>query len=733
MRYYKNPFKLENQWDDSQLGDPFILRHDGRYYLFCSSHRAEIKCWQSDDLVSWNYCGSVCDLPEIDGAYAPEVYFTHGKFYMVTAPKGSGHYMLASDSVTGPYELVSENFGLAIDGSLFADDDGKLYFLRAGHNGIVIHNVELPRSPESTGITIPESYMNYWTEGPMLIKRGGFYFLTMTGNHLLSRGYRVDYAVSAESPTKGYVTLRNKTLLLEVGDEFHALGHSSTVLGPDMDSYYIAYHSFDLTAEPRFRSLNIDRLFFDESRMYTNAAWWHQKVPSMPKFVSRDGEGLLETVCDGKTILVTPPPGDCFTVEMNINPKGKSVEVYMDMDEKPWRIGPDGISFPDMVKPLPPSISMEANITIRISRGERYVRLWLNGLLIRQSDKGTESPASGIGLWSEAGVKPGFVGFSHVAEGSADRTSAKNVPGSFLAVHADMHTEPGDEITVSYKEFSLPAQAVHGSFTSLDYRINVKSAGAYSLFIRCWMRHKNPRITVNGQRFRFCGTGMDGFYREFVGVIKLPAGETYLNLSMPKGILLMDEIFLVPFNESPERLEVVKEGRLVCNDLRIMGHKKTDSMIRKEWGFTCAENHGMGFIGEDGWKEYTIDLHVNINLKSSGSCSVYLRATKESWFEHQASPSLLGYRVCINNTGITLYRCHYGEKELGRISIDGSMGSKQVNVVVQVKDGLITAASTWGQVTYLEAEPHLCGKVGIEATGEGWGFKEFVILRYGTI
>ena len=35
-----------------------------------------------------------------------------------------------------------------------------------------------------------------WTEGPFMIYKDGFYYLTYCGNHLESKGYRIHYATS---------------------------------------------------------------------------------------------------------------------------------------------------------------------------------------------------------------------------------------------------------------------------------------------------------------------------------------------------------------------------------------------------------------------------------------------------------------------------------------------------------------------------------------------------------
>ena len=63
---------------------------------------------------------------------------------MYTSPAGKGHFVLKSESPTGPFKVQTENFGLSIDGSVFIDDDGKFYFTHAGTQGIVGHEMTDP-------------------------------------------------------------------------------------------------------------------------------------------------------------------------------------------------------------------------------------------------------------------------------------------------------------------------------------------------------------------------------------------------------------------------------------------------------------------------------------------------------------------------------------------------------------------------------------------------------------
>jgi hypothetical protein len=730
MLTFANPFRLAHQWNDNTLGDPFIMRYDGRYYLYCSSHKTEIKCWISDNLVNWEYFGSVCSLPEIDGAYAPEVCFTRGMFYMVTSPKGSGHYLLESKSPTGPFALVTENYGLLIDGSMFIDSNGSAYFLRAGHHGIRIHDMDLPNAPDIDGKVIPESYLNHWTEGPMLIKRDGYYILTMTGNHLLSRGYRIDYCVSKQSPAEGYIRPRNSTLLLEVGDEFHALGHSSTVLGPDMDSYFIAYHSYNFLAQPQYRSLNIDRLFFNGPRMYANTTWWPQEAPRMPVFTSRDGEGLVKQNEDDCEYLYTPDTPPYFSAEINTMPMCRSVIIRLG-DKPVVQVRQNEFITDSGPMSLPSNIDMNANITIRISRGQQRLKIWLNGQQMDDFPADRLIAQGGIGVYCESGKLPGFIGISDIAEDIGDKAAQKSVPGRFSAVHA---VNPVNGRGTNDHGLDVCSAAVDEK-SSLTYRLNVKQAGQYTVFLRLLPDNENGAVTVNGREIFLTGLHTGIFSIVKAGEVALDAGETALTLTGFRGIALLDEIELTVYRPVPASLMLIDKGHLVCDpaNISIMGHKKQKSMIRKTTGFTCAENHGMAFAGDsnkgdtDGWTDYAVNAKINIDRRTAGTASVFLRATKESWFHAQASPSFFGYRLRVNKEGVKLYRCHYGDKELAGAAFDDNV-TDTAELQINVRGCEISVSCASAVFTYYDADNYTHGKAGFEATGEGYGFERFEVL-----
>ncbi len=92
--------------------DPFVLKHDGYYYLYCSGGLGEkgIRVYRSTNLADWGqpvgfHNGQALRSEDVWGDrnfWAPEVYFLDGKFIMFFAVQ-ERLAVAESDSPTGPF------------------------------------------------------------------------------------------------------------------------------------------------------------------------------------------------------------------------------------------------------------------------------------------------------------------------------------------------------------------------------------------------------------------------------------------------------------------------------------------------------------------------------------------------------------------------------------------------------------------------------------------------------
>ena len=312
----------------SSHGDPFVMRYDGSYYLYYSvGGNTPIYVHKSDDLVNWTekmICVPTDEIPAgtnegggVDeiclGAYAPEVVYCNGLFVMVTSPGGMGHYIFTSDSPLGPFKRASENFGCKIDGDIFIDNDGKWYFYYANSQGILCRpmlsptEVDTSSYPIVTGSIIDEG-AGTWTEGSMIVYHDGIYYMTYTGNHVRHTAYRIEYGISYDGPTKFKHDPKSQVFVSTTAAAA-GIGHSSSVKGPDLDSYYIVYHTRSLNGKSR--DLNIDRIIFNgEEMIVLGPTIASAAQPSMPDiyslFEKEEDAALFEgsfTIEDGRLVL----------------------------------------------------------------------------------------------------------------------------------------------------------------------------------------------------------------------------------------------------------------------------------------------------------------------------------------------------------------------------------------------------------------------------------------------
>ncbi len=133
---------------DINIRDPFVLVHNGRYYLYgtraatCWGPATGFDVYVSDDLKNWS---EAIPCFENDGTFwadqnywAPEVHEWLGKFYMFASFKADGvcrgTAILRADDPTGPFEPYSDGPVTPVDWECL---DGTLYVSRDGRPFLV--------------------------------------------------------------------------------------------------------------------------------------------------------------------------------------------------------------------------------------------------------------------------------------------------------------------------------------------------------------------------------------------------------------------------------------------------------------------------------------------------------------------------------------------------------------------------------------------------------------------
>jgi alpha-N-arabinofuranosidase len=175
--------------------DPSICRVGNDYYLATSSFEfwSGIPVFHSTDLVNWQQVGhcitrkSQADLTNVassDGLWAPTLRYNKGKFYMVVSsvqrsPWKCTNFYVTAEKPEGPWSepiIVEQNTG--IDPDLFFDDNGKCYYARNDHNGILAAEIDI-----ATGRLLTPFHLLWagtgapYPEAPHIYKKDGWYYL----------------------------------------------------------------------------------------------------------------------------------------------------------------------------------------------------------------------------------------------------------------------------------------------------------------------------------------------------------------------------------------------------------------------------------------------------------------------------------------------------------------------------------------------------------------------------
>jgi GH43 family beta-xylosidase len=296
-KYYTNPVS-----DTIFIADPFILNHEGLYYLYGTTASSRgFQYWTSINLVDWQPGGFAYERTENSWGqtnfWAPEVISYNNRFYMIFSSTGQTMFgnglrlcIAVSDKPSGPFvDLYAPLFDLGfscIDGHIFLDDDTPyLYYEMVGSVGEFRNNdgflwgyifgVEL--SPDLSGIKNEPTLCLYpsqeWegvnsmkarsNEGMTVFRNNGIYYMTYSGNHYEDPNYGVGYATSSKPLGMWTKSVHNPILKRNIPDKVSGPGHNSIIKSPDNSEWFIIYHSHaSLTHPNHVRILNIDRLKF---------------------------------------------------------------------------------------------------------------------------------------------------------------------------------------------------------------------------------------------------------------------------------------------------------------------------------------------------------------------------------------------------------------------------------------------------------------------------------------
>lgn len=677
IKFYKNNSSLK-------VADPFVYRWLGKYYMFVTGDYCPI--YRSENLVVWELIGTAIEPDpsnkDVLCCYAPEVVYYGGLFYLVYSPKGNEHRIYCSNELTKGYTPCKEVRFEGIDGSFFVEKNGVTLFRSADtkgkhERGIYFSTVTSPEKFTYDGFKlIPEAYLSSWTEGPMLFDRNGYRFLTLTGNHFLSKGYRVDY-LSGQG--ENYLEYKYKdNILLNTEGDYYGLGHSSTVYAPNLDGLIIAYHNMKtkfikgMPKTPVSRYYGFTSLQTDRDNLYANGLCnYPSPTPLKADFECEGREGL--TLSDNKFSI--PIVSNVFTAELsflNNAPAKIFIGGYtLTIKKKLAELVGEEISLKENVTP----ILDNAVWVVRIENKDKC-RIFINGAIIFET-----TPTFGFVAYSNETI-PLFTAYSKCAGGSSDKLLIKNIPSKFPISSCREELAPQEQDGINY----------YKSTNGASFTLNVSKSGLYAIILNINCEKKNAcTIQVGGKEYKTIVGG---------GKLKIHA----FNLKLKKGLCE----FKISTNTRISDIEFVKLSKET---------KKINSLNKKE--FVCAfgdfnfkkekqENYCVA-ISKKAFSKGEITFTTNNPSEYSGG--VMLRANNYSHYPDHPLESYYGYLVAVFDGKVHLYKTYYGKRELASFTLEES---SIVNLKIVLNGSLISVYQD-GKIigNYSDAQAIFFGKVGI--------------------
>ncbi|MBO9626732.1 MAG: family 43 glycosylhydrolase [Microbacterium sp.] len=720
MTVYQNPIAR-----DGDYADPFVLRHDGRYYLYSTT--PVVDCWSSDDLLMWRHEGPTMAADAFPDLvpFAPEVVYADGAFFMYTSPSGHGHHVLRSSSPTGPFVDVSGNVGHAIDGNVLIDDDGRWYFYWAGDEGIWA--CEMPSPTEFGEPVLTGIHMNGWTEGPFVAKRDGRYHMTLTGNHYLSPGYRIDAAVS-DHPLTGWMPGPLNPLVMSTDPDYTGLGHSSSVVGPDLVSTYLVFHNMnpDLT-----RHLNIDRQVWGGDRLLVLGPSREAPAPEAPahRCVWADGDvaawvvdggsltvgersavlsgvpsGAASGVSSGETDAVAVwdvDPAPALTAEVSLTAfdsaqygvvvdETRGRRIAVSVDRAAHRVVATDAGAPAGSVPLPPGFAHDALHTWRVVADAHRVEVFLDGRRQALDLGGLGAPAR-IGVRETGGaVRIGHVALTDSTPDAADRHAVAPVPGRLWATLTPGAPEPSDAVALAAGD-------------EVAYRVHAAAGGRFHV--------------------QLAGTFAAGDAVEVIA-----GGSTAPTTASAGGHVLTAEIGL---DRGEGRLAVrAVAGRPVLELLTVSAAIDTGVTHPHD---AALDGYGKTLVDEAARADVDVEATISFTAtEQGGHGDLLLRAGSlseggEGDDTRLGVNFLLGYSVQMHADRLVLARHDYDERVLASAPVSAAPGEPIVVTVRLRGERIAVEVDGVPVIDVADVFPHATGATGIRAAGGDLRVRDLVV------
>jgi len=270
----------------TEAGDPWVIRDGGRYYFTATLEpEGGLWVWASPTLTGLGAAPRKVRVwaappngPASRQIWAPELHRLGGRWYLYfSASDGVDdhhrQYVLAArtDDPLGAYDppvrVDPARERYAIDGSVLAMPDGRLFFLYCAsgpENGVYIAPMSSPTRVSGPGVRIvrgTESWEHgwrrtaggwerdpgYWVEAPEALVHDGRVFVAYSAGHTATPHYYVGLMTLAPGgdPMNPAAWSKRPTPILAPTAGAYTTGHNSFTVSPDGRESWIVYHAKD--------------------------------------------------------------------------------------------------------------------------------------------------------------------------------------------------------------------------------------------------------------------------------------------------------------------------------------------------------------------------------------------------------------------------------------------------------------------------------------------------------
>ena len=268
--------------------DPYILKANGRYYIYVTGHNAVYAYESAELLGDWEYRGKVLTMPHHKAFWAPCVIELDGKFYMYNSievyddtPDKGGHrgamHVSVADDPLGPFKVIKRIMHpFSIDAHVIKNESGLFIFYssnrvegeRIGTCGYVDRMLD-PCTPEGKPVLVVEPTLDediyrenrykegqHWhtIEGAFYFREGDWQYVMYSGNCYEKPTYYVGYARAKTDETdltkikfEKYPDDNTYMPVLKANEFEEGTGHHSMI--KENGQWYAVYHARDYKRE----------------------------------------------------------------------------------------------------------------------------------------------------------------------------------------------------------------------------------------------------------------------------------------------------------------------------------------------------------------------------------------------------------------------------------------------------------------------------------------------------